>query len=303
MPKQTTNTVFLVRPAAFGYNHETAGSNRFQEYVLTDATTIQAQAIKEFDAAVAQLRAHGVKVYVFEDTAEPPKPDAVFPNNWISVGQDGRIILYPMYTPNRQAEVRADIVEAIGKLKTNARLLDWSVKAAAGQYLEGTGSVVFDHINKMAYACLSPRTHITLLNELVQIMGYQSFVFNAFGADKTPIYHTNVMMAIGEGFAVVCMESIDDMPTYNAMRALLDRSNLALVDISLEQMANFAGNMLALNVDNQQLLVMSERAYNSLDAKQLNQLEHYATLVPLPIPTIERIGGGSARCMIGELFL
>lgn len=303
MPRQTTDTVFLVRPAAFGYNHETSGSNSFQEYVLTDAINIQEQALQEFDAAVAQLRAHGVTVHVFDDTPEPPKPDAVFPNNWISVGQDNRIILYPMYTSNRQAEVRADIVEAIGRLKPNARLVDLSIKANAQQYLEGTGSVVFDHVNQIAYACLSPRTNHGLLNELVQMMGYQSFVFNAVDDRKIPIYHTNVMMAVGEGFAVVCMESIEDMPTYNAMRALLDRSQLELVDISLEQVANFTGNMLALRVDHQQLLVLSERAYNSLNDKQINQLEQYAKLVPLSIPTIERVGGGSARCMIGELFL
>jgi len=299
---QTTNTVLLVRPASFSYNKETALSNAFQNEISTVAEGLQAKALEEFNTFVSILENKGISVQVFEDTPLPIKPDAIFPNNWISIHADGRLVLYPMCTPNRQQERRLDIVEQLEKEYQITEIIDLSAYEQEGRYLEGTGSIIFDHKNKTAYACLSQRTDKLLFEEVVKRLGYKALSFYAFDQNNAAIYHTNVMMSIGDGFSVICLESIKNELERDVVRNSLLTSGLEIVEISLEQVNNFAGNMLALNVEEQQILVMSQSAYDCLKEEQKKQLEKYCELLPLAIPTIETVGGGSARCMICEIF-
>ncbi|GGF11554.1 citrulline utilization hydrolase CtlX [Hymenobacter cavernae] len=301
---QATSTVFLVRPTRFSFNAETAASNFFQQNLggLTPEV-IQAQAFAEFDAAVATLRATGVQVLVFEDTPMPPKPDAVFPNNWLTLHPDGRVLLYPMCAPNRRPERRPDILAKLGQQFTITEVVDLSHHEQEGRFLEGTGSILFDHTHRVAYACLSPRTDAALFAEVAAKLGYRPVPFHAHDQQGQPIYHTNVMMCIGPRFAVVCLASITDARERSAVSASLTATGHELVDITLEQVARFAGNMLALRGAAAELLVLSQQAYDALTTAQRQTLGRYAELVPLAIPTIETIGGGSARCMLAEVFL
>lgn len=298
---QVTNTVFLIRPAAFGYNVQTAVSNAFQNKPSESEENIKNQAILEFDEMAEKLKNAGVLVQVFEDTASPSKPDAIFPNNWISTHGDGKIILYPMCTPNRRLERRLDIVKELGKNK-NYQVIDLSESEEKNEFLEGTGSMVLDRKNRKIYACLSPRTDEKLLKKVAQILDYKLLVFNALDENKGAIYHTNVMMSIGENFALICLESIQPETTKKTILDALKNDGLEVVEISLKQMNHFAGNMLALEANQKQILVLSQTAFDSLNRSQKQQLEQYATLLPCAIPTIEKIGGGSVRCMICEVF-
>ncbi|KUG07252.1 citrulline utilization hydrolase CtlX [Solirubrum puertoriconensis] len=302
---QAARTVFVVRPARFGFNAETALSNSFQQAQgHLGAELVQQQAQAEFEAAVATLRAHGVEVLVFEDTAEPPKPDAVFPNNWLTLHPDGRAVLYPMCTPNRRTERRPDILQALSSQFEVREVVDLSAHENLGQYLEGTGSIVFDHPNRVAYACLSPRTDAALLHQVADMLGYRSVAFHAHNMQGQAIYHTNVMMCVGPQFAVVCLESITDPAEREQVAEALRNTGHELVEISQVQVAQFAGNMLALESDTgKALLVMSGQAHAALTDAQRAQLQRYCQLVPLAIPTIETIGGGSARCMLAEVYL
>lgn len=299
-----TDTVFMVRPTRFTFNAETARSNHFQGFVAgLDDAAIQARAFAEFDAMVAQLRAHGVQVLVFEDTPEPHTPDAVFPNNWGTFHPDGRVLLYPMCAPNRRPERRPDILAALGQQFAVREIVDFSAYEEQERFLEGTGSIIFDHRHRMAYACLSARTDQGLLNEVCARLGYTPVVFPAHDARGQEIYHTNVMMCVGTGFAVICLESIA-APERGRVVAALTRTGHEIVAISLEQVACFAGNMLELrSTGGHPLLAMSQRAYEALTPLQRHTLGEYAQLLPLAIPTIETIGGGSARCMLAEVFL
>lgn len=299
---QTTNTVFLVRPACFSYNTQTAASNAFQTILELSSREVQAKALEEFDAFVATLRAEGVQVEVFEDTSEPIKPDAIFPNNWISIHADGTIVLYPMCTPNRRLERKKAVLDWLEQQKNFTTIIDYTIYEQQGRFLEGTGSIIFDHLNKKGYACLSPRTDQALFENLMIHLGYQAISFNASDAQEMAIYHSNVMMSIGKGFAVICLESIKAESERQRVVLELEGDGLELVAISLEQVGHFAGNMLALNANEQQVLVLSQRAFDCLNMEQKQQLEQYAKLLPLAIPTIELIGGGSARCMIAEVF-
>lgn len=299
---QTTNKVFLVRPASFSYNTQTATSNAFQTILELSSTEIQAKALEEFDAFVTKLRAKGVQVEVFEDTPEPIKPDAIFPNNWISIHEDGTIVLYPMCTPNRRLERKQVILDWAEKQKDFTTIIDYTVYEDQGRFLEGTGSIIFDHLNKKAYACLSPRTDQGLFENLMIHLGYTAVSFNASDEKNRAIYHSNVMMSIGNGFSVICLESIKSNDERQNVIQELEKSNLDVVRISLEQVGHFAGNMLALQDGEQQILVLSQRAFDCLTTQQKQQLEQYAKLLSLAIPTIELIGGGSARCMITEVF-
>lgn len=302
---QSTNTVFVVRPARFGFNAETAESNHFQHQLPElNAATIQAQVFTEFDALVATLRAKGVRVLVFEDTPIPAKPDAVFPNNWLTLHPDGRVLLYPMCAPNRRLERRPDILAALSQQFTVTEVIDLSHYEQQNQFLEGTGSILFDHENRVAYAALSPRTHAGLFAEVAARLGYRPVSFRAHDAQGQEIYHTNVMLCIGSGFAVVCLESITDAAERAAVVGSFIVSGHEIVPISLEQVARFAGNLLALQTSaGTTVLAMSQSAYAALTAPQRQTLEKYAELLPLPIPTIETIGGGSVRCMLAEVFL
>ncbi|AIZ64277.1 amidinotransferase [Hymenobacter sp. DG25B] len=302
---QSARTVFLVRPTRFAFNPETAASNYFQQTMAgLSAGEIQEKAFAEFDAMVAALRAHGMQVLVFEDTAEPHKPDAVFPNNWLTLHPDGRVLLYPMCAPNRRLERRPDILEALGQQFAIQEIIDFSAHEQEGRFLEGTGSIIFDHVHRRAYACLSPRTHAGLLQEVCARLGYQPVAFHAYDAQQQEIYHTNVMMCIGARFAVVCLESIADIQERASVVDSLTETGHEVVPISLAQVASFAGNMLTLQpAAGPELLAMSQRAFDALLPAQRQALSQYCQLLPLPIPTIETIGGGSARCMLAEVYL
>ncbi len=295
----------MVRPARFGYNPETAASNAFQVY--DDSMTpeeISATAREEFDQFVAVLREAGVQVWVVEDTPEPPKPDAVFPNNWVTFHNDGTVITYPMYAPQRRLERREDIIRYIGSHFHIERRIKLERYEAKARFLEGTGSMVLDRQHRIVYACSSPRTDEFLLDEFCRLMGYEKEFFRATDARGQEIYHTNVMMAVGETFVVICLEAVAD--DYAANR-LIDRfyaTNKEIVEISYRQMMSFAGNMLQVHNDRgERLLVMSDQACHSLTDAQIRQLEKHCRLVHSPIDTIETYGGGSARCMMAEIFL
>lgn len=300
---QTTNNIFLVRPSNFIFNSETAGSNAFQNKLDENQETINQKVWDEFDEFAAKLKAKGVHVTVFEDTLLPQKPDAIFPNNWISIHPDGTLILYPMFAPNRRLERRQDLIDS---LKTNfkiTKVVDLSKYEAENRFLEGTGSIVFDHDNKLAYACLSPRTDLGILEEVCAILNYKPVAFYSHDQAGKDIYHTNVMMCIAEKFAVICLESITDKQEKDFVSNSLIQTGHEIIDISFEQMNQFAGNMLGLkNNENKSILAMSQSSFNCLTSVQKAVLKNYSELLPLAVHTIETIGGGSARCMIAEIF-
>jgi len=304
---QAPETVLMVRPVNFGYNQETADSNTFQQQDLkADPRQIQADALKEFDFFVAKLRKAGVDVIVFDDEVEPHTPDAIFPNNWVSFHQDGKVILYPMNASGRRKERRGEFITALQKeFDFNVdEIIDISYFEKKEQFLEGTGSIVFDYVNKVAYANLSSRTDRTILDHVSTILGYEVFVFEAVDAQDIPIYHTNVVMCVGAQFAVVCLESIPDPDQQQRLVQRLETTGHEVVAITYEQMLQFAGNMMEVkNEDHESILVMSQAAYNSLTERQLNLLSSLATLLPVNINTIEKYGGGSVRCMLAGVFL
>ncbi|WP_035565158.1 citrulline utilization hydrolase CtlX [Hymenobacter sp. IS2118] len=297
------NTVLMVRPASFGFNAETAASNHYQQHLA--AADLTAQVLAEFDAAVATLRGRGVRVQVFDDEPVPAKPDAVFPNNWFSTHADGRLLLYPMCAPNRRAERQPDLIAALAREFEVREVVDLSGNELENRFLEGTGSIIFDHEHRVAYAGLSPRTDADLFEQVAQQLGYRPVAFRATDARGQEIYHTNVMMCVGPGVAVVCLDSIADAAERAAVVASLTATGHEIVDISQEQVGQFAGNMLALApaTGGQPLLVLSQQAHDALTPNQRQTLERHAALVPLAIPTIETVGGGSARCMLAEVFL
>lgn len=303
MRSQLTNRVLLVRPASFSFNTETAASNAFQHQPGMEKMTILSRVQDEFDHFAGTLRQNGVHVTVVEDTPFPPKPDAIFPNNWISFHCDGTIVLYPMQAANRRTERLIEIIDHVAGTEERT-CLDFSMFEEQGIYLEGTGSIVFDHANKVAYACYSPRTNSGLFEEVARKLGYQPVGFHASDAKGQAIYHTNVMMGIGEGFAIVCLESISDEAERAFVCGSLEKGKLEIIPVTLKQVSDFAGNVLALrSMSGEQLLVLSRRAFNTLTTEQHHRVEQYARFVPMDIPTIETIGGGSARCMIAEVFL
>lgn len=301
---QTTGHVLLVRPAHFAFNSETAESNAFQFDTNESAATILRKVQAEFDRFAEDLKANGVEVTVVQDTAEPCKPDAIFPNNWVSFHADGTVILYPMCATNRRTERRPALIEALRERYTIRNIIDLSEYEASGRFLEGTGSMVFDRKNRVAYACLSPRTDKVLFAEVAERLGYRSISFHACDAHGMPFYHTNVMMGIGDGFAVVCLESVRDEAEREKLATSLTATGHTIVPITLGQAADFAGNVLSLrSCTGEQLLVLSQRAFTSFDEGQREIIGRFASFLPLDIPTIETIGGGSARCMIAELFV
>ncbi len=301
---QSTNNILLVRPASFSFNKETAASNAFQININESEETIKEMKLAEFDAFVETLKNKGVKVTVVEDTLIPEKPDAIFPNNWVSFHADGTVILYPMNAGNRQYERRMDIIELLKNKFEITKILDFSKYEKEEKYLEGTGSIIFDHINKLAYACLSPRTDKDLLIEVCEFLNYEPVYFFSLDEKGKEIYHTNVMMCIAEKFAVICLDSIANPAEKESVVKSITETGHQIIDISFEQMKNFAGNMLELKgSDNKKILALSQSAFASLSVNQKEEIEKYCELVPLNIKTIETIGGGSARCMIAEIFL
>ena len=301
---QATNNILLIRPSNFGFNNETAISNSFQKKVNGNESKLKKLVLAEFDAFVSVLKTKGINVFVFEDTNFPEKPDAVFPNNWISFHAEGTVIIYPMHAHNRRKERRQDIIEAIKKNFNITKLIDFSGYEKQNKYLEGTGSIVFDHKNKIAYASLSPRTDKGLFLKLCDQLSYKGICFYSFDKSGKEIYHSNVMMCIGENFAAICLAAINDEKEKEMVFNNLTASGHRVIDISFHQMENFAGNMLELKGGTKKnILALSQSAFNCLATSQKQQLAQSVELVPLAIPTIETIGGGSARCMIAEIFL
>jgi hypothetical protein len=300
---QGTNSVLMVRPCRFYPNPETAADNAFQARVDCAADALSTVARKEFDAAVQTLRAGGVNVHVFEDTTEPEKPDAVFPNNWISTHHDGRIALFPMYSALRRRERRQDIVEELRKHYRVSEVIDYSAFEHEGCCLEGTGSLVFDHLNRIAYVSLSNRSNPKMIQRFADEFSYEPVTFTSIGPNGEPIYHTNVMMCIGTAFAMVGLELIRNKVERQQVRARLEKTGKEIVELSADQIANFAGNAIELhNKGGEKLLVLSSRASRALTEEQRERLTGYARLVSLELPTIE-LGGGSARCMIATIHL
>ncbi len=301
---QSTGCVLMVRPACFFSNPETAKTNEFQHEIAKEFDGL-AQARIEFDGAVATLRAAGVDVIVVDDTEEPQTPDAIFPNNWLTTHSDGTCVMYPMQPHSRRGERRMDIIETLREShsKSARHIVDWSGFESEELYLEGTGSLVLDRVHRVAYACLSARTHESVLEQFCHHFDYVPVVFHSTTASGQAIYHTNVMMCVGTGYAVVCLESIADLKEREQVRAKLAVHH-EIVEISLQQVAGFAGNMLEVRgPSGDLLLVMSSSAYAALTESQRASLAAHAQLVKCDVNSIESASGGSIRCMLAEIFL
>src|SRR5204862_936143 len=270
---QSTNSVLMIRPGRFYPNPETAADNAFQRDADRDSNALTLAARKEFDAAVQTLCAAGINVHVFEDTAEPEKPDAVFPNNWISSHHDGRIALFPMYSALRRRERRQDIVEELRKHYRVTKVIDYSPFDVEGCYLEGKGSLLFDHVNKIAYASLSNRSNPKMIQRFADDFSYEPVIFTSIGPNGEPVYHTNVMMCIGTAFAMVGLEMILNKAERQKVRARLEKSGKEIVELSEDQIANFAGNTIELhNKGGEKLLVLSSRAARASNEEQRGTL-------------------------------
>ena len=299
----------MVRPAAFGFNAETAANNYFQSNPDISKDELQQKALAEFDNMVQTLRSHDINVLVIDDTKEPAKPDAIFPNNWLSTSPNGIVSVFPMYAPNRRIEKRDEIIQQLTKEFVVKDLQDWSEYEAEGRFLEGTGSMIIDYENKMIYACVSERTSLSVLEKYAATNNFQAIVFLATDKNGMPVYHTNVMMALGEDFCVLCEEAIEEEWELIAVRQLLESTNHTIIAITHEQMHCFAGNMLQVKNNpssgsgGEKFLLMSQTAFTSLCKEQKQMLEAYATLLPIAVPTIEEVEGGSVRCMMAEVFL
>jgi len=306
MEAQSSSRILMVKPIHFNYNLQTANNNAFQsdKEAFTSPTKTQKKALEEFEAMVEKIESKGIEVLVVEDTAEPYTPDSIFPNNWITTHADGTIVLYPMYAPNRRLERKPYILEALeDKFKVTA-IMDFSMHERAGVFLEGTGSLILDRPNKTAYACFSERTHQELLDEFGRRFNYEVIAFTAEDENGQAIYHTNVMMCVGDKFAVICLDSVQNPMERLKLLESLKSHKKEVIEITIPQMEHFAGNMLQVcNQKGDSLLFMSENAYLSLTEEQKTKLEKYAKIVYFSIQTIEKNGGGSVRCMIAENFL
>ncbi len=295
----------MVRPAAFGFNAQTAESNAFQtSETELSKSEISKKAQEEFDGFVALLRRRGVNVIVIEDSFEPLKPDAVFPNNWITFHHNGTVITYPMQAPSRRVERREDVIEMIKDSYEVKRRVRFEEYETEGRFLEGTGSMILDRVHRRVYACISPRTEPRLLDEFCAWANYEKVEFRARDGEGVDIYHTNVMMAMGETFVVICMDSVTEPNDQKKLYKVFEETDKEIINITLGQMMSFAGNMLQVrNEEGETILVMSSQAYDSLTEGQVSQIEKHTSILHAPINTIEKFGGGSARCMMAEVFL
>lgn len=303
---QTTDTVLMIEPIAFGYNAETAKNNYFQ--VEQTGSDIQSKALAEFNTFVGKLREKGINVITIKDTLDPHTPDSIFPNNWVSFHKDGKVVLYPMFASNRRVERREDIIENIQEQGFEVvEVDDWSFSETQGHFLEGTGSMIFDHDNKIAYGSVSLRLDEKLFREFCTKYGFAPVVFHSFqtvGTERLPIYHTNVMMCVADRFVVICLDCIDDELEREKVVETIKGSGKEIIEISEEQMQQFAGNMLQVqNKEGEKFLVMSQTAYQSLSLEQVAAIEKYCEIIYSDLNTIEVNGGGSARCMLAEVFL
>ncbi len=292
--------VLMIEPSGFGPNPQTAADNAFQ-LVSTITEKEKEQAAIEFSGLQRLLSEKGIEVLVHKIRDSLPTPDACFPNNWISTHPGGRMVLYPMKAPNRRLERRPELIDQLRK--DYPVVLDLSRSEERGLYLEGTGSIVIDHENKTAYVALSERSSSNLFYEWSKVLGYERVTFMAYDQSQRPVYHTNVVLSIGNGFCIACLDAIPDPDEKRLLKDSFQRGSLEMVEISQEQLMNFCGNCLQLcNKDGEKFLVMSTRAHDSFTSGQLDQLNKYSQIIHCPLDTIEKAGGGSARCMIAELF-
>ena len=308
--KQTTNSILMIRPVAFRMNEQTAVNNYYQKVLDgLSSETVNSKAQEEFDAFVNKLRMVGIDVTVIDDTIEPSTPDSIFPNNWISFHENGDVVLYPMFAENRRLERREDIMDILEAkgFTISDEIMDYSSAEEDGFFLEGTGSIVLDRENGKAYCALSPRADEELFIEFCEDFDMNPIIFEAFqtvDGERKLIYHTNVMMCIGDSFAVICADCIDDKKERKMVFDSLKADGKEIILITEDQMNNFAGNMLELiGADERRYLIMSAAAHKSLTKKQIAQLEEHITILSSSLDTIEACGGGSARCMMAEIFL
>ncbi|MGZ5284422.1 MAG: citrulline utilization hydrolase CtlX [Kaistella sp.] len=303
---QTANTVLMVEPVAFGYNSQTAENNYFQ--VEQKDVNIQSNALQEFNSFAEKLRSKGINVITVKDTLVPHSPDSIFPNNWVSFHSDGKVVLYPMFAPNRRVERRMDILETLKNEGFSIEEIDdLSHFENHEKFLEGTGSMIFDHDHKIAYGSVSLRLDEELFRQFCAKFGFTPVVFHSYqnaGDERLPIYHTNVMMCVADQFVVICLECIDDELGREKVQEVIKSTGKEIIEISEDQMQQFAGNMLQVqNNEGKKFLVMSESAYKSLTPEQISAIEKYCEIIYSDLSTIETNGGGSARCMLAEVFL
>lgn len=307
--KQATNTILMIRPVAFRMNEQTAVNNYYQK-VLDNLTpeSVNAKAVEEFDAFVEKLKNIGVNVIVVNDSLEPDTPDSIFPNNWISFHESGEVVLYPMFAENRRLERREDILDLLeDKGFVIEDIWDYTSAEEDEYFLEGTGSLILDRANGKAYCALSPRADEGLVIEFCEEFEMDPVIFEAYqtvNGKRELIYHTNVMMCIADTFAVICADAIDDKQERKIVLNNLKSSGKEVIEISEDQVNNFAGNMLqVIGANDERFLIMSTQAYNSLSDKQIKTIEKHNKILHSPLDTIEACGGGSARCMMAEVFL
>lgn len=295
------STLLMVEPNDFGFNEETSESNSFQK--KSEMNDLKEKAMLEFKNAIDLLSKNGIDVITFPSPENFKCPDAVFPNNWFSTHQNGQLIIYPMLTLNRRAERNPFIIDYLKNNFEVTEIIDLSKNENENKILEGTGSIVFDHENKLAYACISPRTNENLLDEICKKLNYTPIVFEALDLNGNQIYHTNVVMAIGKKYVVICLDCIENSLEKSMIRQKIKEIGKELIEISISQMNSFAGNMLEVqNSEGKSILVMSQSAFESLNPLQKENLSKYSQLLPIDIKTIETIGGGSARCMMAEIY-
>jgi hypothetical protein len=299
---QNTSKVLMIRPLHFGYNTETAVNNSFQ--VKANTENLAEKAIHEFDFLVSELRSQGIEVTVVEDSPDPHTPDAIFPNNWISFHESGTYCLYPMFASNRRQERKSEVLNIIKKKFHFQKLVDLTGYESENLFLEGTGSMVLDRENRIAYACLSPRTDAEVLEDFCGKMNYRPVVFHSVNEAGQAVYHTNVMMCVADRWVVICLDSIPDPSEKKLVSDTIVSSGKEIITISHDQMNHFAGNMLQLiNNRSEKVLVMSSAAWHALHADQKEKLSRYDLIVHTSLQNIETNGGGSARCMIAEVYI
>jgi hypothetical protein len=304
MVSQQPASLLMIRPSAFGFNPLTASSNVFQQAGANKPIDILAEALQEFDRMIDLLVSHEIDVRVFPDSASPEKPDAIFPNNWISFHEDGSVVLYPMMAENRRLERRTDIAELLRKEFLITRVLDLSAEEKNNIFLEGTGSIVFDHVNRIGYACRSPRTDSGLVAHACKSLDYRPVLFNAIDENGVAIYHTNVMMCVGEKFAVLCLDAVKEDVDQELLLNSFSSTGHRVIAISYSQMRSFAGNMIeVMTKTGGPIVLLSETALQSLLPGQVNGISQASEILPVRIPTIEKIGGGGVRCMVAGIHL
>jgi hypothetical protein len=302
--QHSASSLLMVRPVAFGFNEETSEDNVFQTKLKADESWIQKQALKEFDDLVSLLRSKGIKVNVIEDSRSPHTPDSIFPNNWFSTHTDGRVRLYPLKASNRRAERRPEIIEFLVDTGYKVKHIeDFTAAELSGQYLESTGSMVLDRTRKLCYCSVSERTNPELVVEFCEVFGYQPIFFQCF-IDEMPVYHTNVCMSVASHFALVALSSFSRTDEREKVENALKVSGKEIIELSEDQVTQFAGNGLeVMGEDGNLFYILSTRAFSALSEEQIDTIEKYATVLHSNLETIENFGGGSARCMMAEVFL